>query len=294
MLKYILIVLLLTIIGFIFRYFQNKEKQTLHYDLVSKYLLRGRPNTNRPILWVYIPNEINARNWKNWGSRNTTTINIPYIQHSIQSIIKNAEKDFNIYFITNDSFSILFKDWNINIDKLANPERQNIIHFALLRVLYTYGGLLSPMSFLSLRPLKELYEYGIHTSDKGIFFVSTDDFFIGAKANSCHLKNTIQELQELLSGHHSIDTSNRMQSILHNNIYTLPEQLIGKRDIDNNLVHMDQLLSESPIYFHKRLFGIVIPTESILRSTKYQWFAYVHYEDIKHMNNTISKLLLLL
>ena len=71
----------------------------------------------------------------------------------------------------------------------------------------------------------------------------------------------------------------------------IPEQLTGVRDIENNKIHLDIMMHEEPLQLHKNLFGFVIPTDEILRSTKYQWFAYVNNQDVLLMDNSLSKLL---
>jgi hypothetical protein len=289
MIKYILGILTITIIGLLYHQIEKKYLEKQHYDLVSKYLIKGKPDTTKPILWIYIPEDNNARSWKNWGSRNTKDINIPYIQWTIESIIQKAGDDFNIYFLQNDSFSLLLPNWNIQLEKLADPEKEHMTQFALLQVLYKYGGVLTPMSFIALRPIIELYNYGMTNND--MFFVQPSSFFLGCTSECKQMERILQELQQLFSSHHTEYTKVKYHDILYRNTIQIPEQLLGTRDIHNNEIHLDMMMKEEPIALHKDIFGLVIPTKKILRSTKYQWFAYLHTQDVLLVDNSFSKLL---
>lgn len=289
MIKYILGMLTITVIGMLFHRFEKRDLETQHYDLVSKYLLKGKPDTDKPIIWIYIPEETNARSWKNWGSRNTNTINIPYIKWTIESILRYADEDFNVYFLKNDSFSLLLPNWNIKLDKLADPEKEHMTQYALLQVLYQYGGLLTPMSFIALRPVIQLYNYGMSKDD--IFCVQQSSLFMGCSSKCKKMEILLQELQELFSNHHTEYTGVKYKDIISRNTTQIPEQLTGTRDIHNNEVHLDMIMREEPIALHKNIFGLVIPTRDILRSTKYQWFAYANSHDVLLMDNSLSKLL---
>ena len=289
MIKYILGIITISLIGLLYRKIEKKYLEKQHYDLVNKYLIKGMPDTSKPILWIYIPEDNNARSWKNWGSRNTKDINIPYIQWTIESIIRQARNDFNIYFIQNESFSLLLPNWNVKLEKLADPEKKNMTHYALLQILYQYGGLLTPMSFIALRPIIELYNYGM--TNNTMFFVQPSSFFLGCSSKCKKMELLLQELQELFSSHHTEYTSVKYKDILYRSASQIPEQLMGTRDVHNNQIHLDKIISEQPVALHKDLFGFVIPTEQILRSTKYQWFAYVNTQDVLLMDNSLSKLL---
>ena len=289
MIKYIIGIITISIIGLLYNRVEKKYLKEQHYDLVSKYLIKGIPDTNKPILWIYIPNKINARSWKNWGSRNTTDINIPYIQWTIESIIHKAGDDFNIYFVQNESFSLLLPNLKIDLEKLADPERSHIIDFAMLQILYHYGGIVIPMSFIAIRPIIQLYQYG--TINNELFLVHSPSLFIGSIAKCRKMELLLQDVQQLFSSHHTEYTSIKFRNILNQHVKHIPEQLTGVRDIENNKIHLDIMMHEEPLQLHKNLFGFVIPTDEILRSTKYQWFAYVNNQDVLLMDNSLSKLL---
>jgi hypothetical protein len=59
----------------------KKLSKTIHpsdeEELIRNYLLNESPlyGYNRPKLWIHSKYEINARNWKDFGSRNTTDLN---------------------------------------------------------------------------------------------------------------------------------------------------------------------------------------------------------------------------
>ena len=78
-------------------YFGDKIKQGLsssdaENELIRKYLLNESPlyGMNRPKLWIHSTYEKNARQWKDFYSRNTTDLNQPYIHLTIKSIINHC------------------------------------------------------------------------------------------------------------------------------------------------------------------------------------------------------------
>ena len=74
-------------------YFSDKVKQGLssndaENNLIRQYLLNESPlyGFNRPKLWIHSTYEKNARQWKDFYSRNTTDLNQPYIHLTIKSV----------------------------------------------------------------------------------------------------------------------------------------------------------------------------------------------------------------
>ena len=79
-LKYILLLILLTVIGILYERYNKKimRNQMLDdNDLIKKYLLQQSDlaNSKKPIMWIHITFDKNARWWSSFGSRNTFCLN---------------------------------------------------------------------------------------------------------------------------------------------------------------------------------------------------------------------------
>ena len=91
--------LLVTILGFMYRRYMDKlerDQEVKDLYIINKELL-GK--SKKPILWIYVPREKNARNWSSFYSRTNDSINIPYMYLTIKSIIAHCGKSFRICII---------------------------------------------------------------------------------------------------------------------------------------------------------------------------------------------------
>ena len=172
--NYICLIILLIGIGFLYRRYVNKYKeleQNNNYDIIKEYLLTKKSdnlnenkNENRPIIWIHVKYEYNSRVWESFQSRSNTNINIPYQNLTIRSII-DKNPDFNICLIDDNSFKRIIPGWNVEINKLHSPTKDYIRTICLLKILYYYGGILVPPSFLCL-----------NNNEKGSTFVNITGF----------------------------------------------------------------------------------------------------------------------
>ena len=124
-------------------YFGDKIKQGLssndaENELIRKYLLNESPlyGMNRPKLWIHSTYEKNARQWKDFYSRNTTDLNQPYIHLTIKSIINHCGADFNICLIDDETFSKLIPTWEVNMATLSEPHKSTYRDYGMEESLY--------------------------------------------------------------------------------------------------------------------------------------------------------------
>ena len=164
-------------IGVIFTasYFANKMKQPFEsndeYEMIRNYVLNDSPlyGYNRPKLWIHSQYQVNSRKWKSFGSRNSTDLNQPYLHLVIQSIIDKCGDDFHICLIDDESFSKLIPSWEVDIPNMADPHKQLFRELAMMQVLYHYGGMIVPNSFLCMQNLKPLYDQQMLTNKPFVF-----------------------------------------------------------------------------------------------------------------------------
>ena len=163
--KYIALIAVLGVAS----YYGNNIKQMFNttdadeHKLIKQYLLNDSPlyGFNKPKLWIHTKYEINARKWKDFYSRNSYDLNQPYIHLTIKSIINHCSSDFHICLIDDDTFSKLIPTWDIDLMNIAEPLKSQYRQLGLAQLLYYYGGMVVPNSFLCCRNLKEMYEEGI-------------------------------------------------------------------------------------------------------------------------------------
>jgi hypothetical protein len=284
------------------------------YELIKKYLLNDSPlyGYNKPKIWIHSKYEINARHWQDFHSRNSTNLNQPYLHLTIQSIINHCGNDFHICLIDDETFSKLIPTWDIEMTHIPDPVKSNIRELGLAQLIYFYGGMVVPNSFLCSRNLLGLYKDGIagmipfvceninRTQEftqkyKSIF--TPDAFFYGGPKND----NTIREYIEMLktrsiNPHFTAEYSFRGQTqrlfqrfIIQQKMNIIGGELVGVKTDKRKPVLIDDLLGDGFLGLSTNLYGIYIPNEDILERTKYQWFAAMTTEQVLNTNTILSK-----
>lgn len=131
------------------------------YELVKTYLLNDSPlqGKYKPKLWIHSVYDVNARDWKTNQFRNSkTNLAQPYLVLTIQSIINFCGDDFHVCLIDDNSFAKLIPTWDVDMTTISDPMRTYVREIGMLQLLYFYGGMRVPDSFLCLKPLYPLYE----------------------------------------------------------------------------------------------------------------------------------------
>ena len=157
------IVLIASYIGKNYNHYIEGNDKKDEYKLIQEYLLNDSPlyGYNKPKMWIHTKYEYNSRNWKSFQSRSSTDLNQPYIHLTIKSIVLHCADDFNICLIDDDTFSKLIPSWDINMKYIAEPLKSQYRDYGMAQLIYFYGGIIVPNTFVCLRNLKELYIDGI-------------------------------------------------------------------------------------------------------------------------------------
>ena len=294
--------------------------------MVKKYLLndsdeflKNLPDSKLPIIWIHSKYEVNARNWVDFYSRNTTDLNQPYKELTLKTIIDKCGSDFNICLINDESFSDLIPNWNIDIHKVADPIKSNIRELAIARVLDTYGGMLLPDSFICLDTLKYIYNSGIE-NDK--MFVSEllhannvntpecnmevrENYYPSTKLMGCAkesqtMKCYINMLETLISQDSTAESifTGEIQLWLNEKVKNeyiniITSEYLGGRDNNGKIVTLDELMGSSFIEFHDSMLGIYIPDDELLLRSKYSWLSRMSSQQVLESNNVLGKYLVL-
>lgn len=301
-------------------YFGNNFRQTFisnehtdDYEMVKKYLLNDSVmyGKNRPKIWIHSKYEVNARKWKNFMSRNSTDLNQPYLYLTIQSIINHCGEDFHICLVDDDSFEKLIPTWTTDLKMVPEPMRSRYRDKGMLELLYIYGGMIVPNSFLCVKPLIELYRTGIENktpfmAEKQIRLPNApqskpfmpDMYFMGAHKEDPVIQLMIQQLNSLEGFHHfqnENEFSYKMSQWLSEQvedqaIQLLEGQVIGIKTRIGKPVLLDDLMSDEYLDFDdSHFYGIYIPAKELLSRPKFQYFAILPVEDVLKTDCIIAK-----
>ncbi len=287
-------------------------------ELIRKYLLNDSPlyGYNRPKLWIHTTYEYNARRWKSFGSRSSTDLNQPYIHLTVKSIIKHCGNDFNVCLIDDDSFNQLIPNWTVKVSELPEPARQYYRDLAMCELLYIYGGMVVPNTFVCLRNLASLYYKNV---DDNIPFVcempncyatliqgqkwnlfTSNIRFMGAPKRSPVIREMAQYLKTRTdNGHVNAEpeffgyTSKWVNHEVMRERFRLVDGVkIGVKTIDNKAIVLENLLHSEPIMLHHHTYGVLIPGDDILRRSCYQWFSVLPIEELLKTDMAITKYIL--
>lgn len=293
-------VLLLLGVLYLYDKYKQKENEMEYYEnqaVIQEYLLNHEFNGDKPFLWIPLTYEVNTRQWRSFMSRKTTDLNQPYLDATIASIIRHNSKDFNVCILDDRSYSKLLPSWKISLVDTPEPIRSHLRNLALMKVLYEYGGLITPPSFLCIESLFPIYQQrspmvcveGINRTSSSEHTLFTPSFsFMGATPQCPLLEKGVQRFEAMVSKNYTHELEfwgqwNRWcyEQVHNGRMKVIDGTLVGVKR-DTRTIPIDDLLSERNGYelFKHIKYGIWIPHKEILERTNYQWFARMSYKQI--------------
>lgn len=326
--NYFMIMALFVLVSVLYNRYEDKLHKEAYqddYTMIQKYLLtnhsldnyeqrknRGNKKEKKPILWIHMNYEYNSRSWASFGSRTSTELNQPYLFLTVRSIIRQCEDSFHICLIDDDSFSKLLPKWNVNMNILANPTLKYMRELGLAKILYKYGGIIVPPSFLCMRNLINMYNVNSRnhklfvcemvntniTSTTHEFYPSTQ--IMGAHKESPILGELIDFMYRIISGDNTAQLEflgefNRWVEfrVRKHQICLVDGTLIGTKTIDEEPIRLDNLMSNNYLYIYPKTYGIYIPATDILKRRHYEWFSRLSPKQALESNTIIGKYLVL-
>ena len=315
--NYIYLLIVLIIVWFLYNRYEDKrmkEENGENYNSIQKYLLKDTDlaKEKKPILWIPITYDYNARNWISFGSRSSFELNQPYMYLTVKSIINQCEESFRICLIDDDSFAKLIPGWSVNMKTISSPVLDYVRSLAIAKLLYIYGGMVVPPSFLCMKDLIELYNMG--TSGEKMFVCETvdrnitstthefyaDTSFMGSQKENSLMQELIDFMQRKVSSDYTAQSEflgdfNRWCNTRaqRGQVTLIPGKLIGTKTMDDTTILIDNLLSNDYIDLYPQAYGIYIPAKEILNRRHYEWFARLSPKQVLESNVIISKYILL-
>ena len=314
MLQVISIVIIIVAIAFLYKRYENKylyrnvdENMDLRKYLSGKLSRDDLGRVRKPIMWIYTPYEYNSRNWLSFGSRSSYELNQPYLYLTTKSIIKQCNQDFHIVIIDDNTFSKLLPDWKYENQQLTNTKRL----FGLMNLLYTYGGIITPISFVCFKSLIEMYYNGTRTTkmfvcenvNKNTLINASfvpDPFFMGAIKETPILKEFIVQLNNIIQTDYTAEpeVTGKIQQWLHEKTTSGKINLVKGYDTsimkkDGSPVLIDNLMGSDYVNIDlDKSYGIWVPANEILRRTSFEWFARLSEEQVLNSNVILGKYIL--
>ena len=318
--NYVILFIVLIVLGILYRRFEDKrirEDNDDSYKLIREYLLNDhdlidKNEIKKPILWIHVPYEYNSRNWLSFGSRSSLNLNQPYLYLTVRSIITQCSDSFTICMIDDNAFKNLIPGWSINMNIISSPVVDNMRQLGLMRILYIYGGLICPVSFLCMKDLIELYQRG--TRGNKMFLCETPDrnitstdysfypniYFSGAEKNNYMVSMLVDFMLRTFSSDYTAESvflgeMNRFceKRITNNQINLINGVDIGTRSIDDEPILIEDLMNKTYLKLYPGTYGILIPANDILNRKKYEWFGRLSAKQVLESNTIIGNYLLI-
>jgi len=314
--NYIILFSILIVLGILYKKFEDKrlkEEDEYSYQAIQKYLLDDETlaKSKKPILWIHIPYEYNSRKWQSFGSRSSHELNQPYLYLTVRSIINHCDNDFTICIIDDNSFKKLMPEWNVNMDIVSDPILSNVRKLGLMKLLYKYGGIMCPVSFLCIKDLIGLYNKGTRgykmfvceTVDRNITSTTFDFYpnlmFCGAPKECEMVKSLIDFISRTVSSDYTAESVflgefNRWinKRIENGQINMINGMEIGTKTPHNKTILVDDLLSNSNLDIYKNAYGILIPAREILTRRNYEWFSRLSVKQVLQSNTILGNYML--
>lgn len=310
--NYILAIALVLVASYVGNKFKNYiNNDNDDYDMIREYVLKESPlyGFNKPKMWIHSKFEINARKWRDFQSRNTCELNQPYIHLCIQSLIDHNSQDFHVCLIDDKSFSKLLPDWTIDISALAEPMKTQMRNVAMLKLLYVYGGIIVPDSFVCTKSMITLFNEAeefncpfvcealnrsANMNEKRSTFVPSLNI-IGSPKKHPILSLLIDTCLDLHKNGHifsSHEFNGTIAKYLQGNVdkkklTLINGSYIGIKDIKNKPILLEDLLSEKHLDTISDIYGVYIPRDELLVRNKYNWFSVLSKEEIFESNLAI-------
>jgi hypothetical protein len=311
-LTYIILLFVLFIVIIFYKRFQEKldrENTSFNNNAIQQFLLDDvtLAKSKKPILWIYVPYEYNSRNWLSFGSRSSFELNQPYLYLTVRSIIQNCSDSFTICIIDDNAFQKLIPNWSIEMRKIASPISNNIRTLGFMKLLYIYGGIHCPISFLCMRDLIELYERGTQRSKMFIcetinrnITSSTYDFY--PNLEFCGSPKECETVNKLISFiQRTISFDSTAESVFNGEFNRWCESLvrsgeinliggaeIGTKTVDDEQVLTEDLLSQSSVKLYDNMYGILIYSKDILNRKSFEWFARMSAKQVLRSHTLIG------
>lgn len=316
-------ILLLLAVGYVYNKFQinvEKDDKVHELNIIKKYLLNEQDyftieqlsSIKKPIIWIHIEYDRNLRKWESFGSRSSNELNQDYLYLTLRSIINRCSDDFHVILIDDDSFDKLLEDWNVDLIKVGNVQKENMRMLGLMKVLYKYGGIMMEPSFILFKTLKPLYdnilvsgkpsfgEFPNESVDSHIMNFSPSLKFMGCVKNCPKIYELGKVIEIIVNQDNTF--SSKLEGQVGNWLYNKAEleeinyidgKFLGTRDSKNKIIDLESLMGSTYLDLNTNAYSLYIPRKDLLKRTAYNWFVYLNTKEVLESNTNVGKYLLI-
>lgn len=306
----------LAVVGVVYSKYDEKHRLTdeeATYKKIKEYLLNqsSLAKTKKPLLWIHVPYSMNARKWKDFGSRNSEELNQPYLYLCVKSIIDKCGNDFNICLIDDETFAKLIPDWTIDVSKLPENLLENIRNIGLCKLVYYYGGLVTPINTLCIKSLLSLYReiksvnkpFFLEDRSKDINVSSEVRTFPSFQMFGCEKENeTMKLIINILEQGAGNDFTNESkflgqnrrhlyEMIQTNKIFLIDGRSMGIKDNENVEITLERLFENQNLNLSLKCDALIVPREDLIKRSKYNWFVQLNVQKVLNSNFVLAKYL---
>lgn len=302
----------LYIISSLYKEYEKKENDNdteKNNVMINDYLLKEITSNRlkKPILWIHVPYKKNSRNWDSFYSRSNENINQDYIYICVKSIIDRCSDSFHVCIINDDSFEQLLPNWKIDMTLIDEPILGYMRTLGLMKLIYKYGGLLAPYSFVCYQDLINVYK----NSNKPFFgeFMENSNLsdmtmlypnyrFMGSTRENPVINEIIKSIE--ITIHNNTTDENNFNNSINRLIYEkiknneaslINADYLGVKTHNGEVMSLELFFSEKHISFNKNILGVYIPYDKILERHHFSWFAKANFDECINTNYNISYIL---
>ena len=316
-------ILILAAAGYIYNKFKinvDSNSQQEDLNIIKKYLLEddidntidALSSVKKPILWIHIDYIKNSRKWESFGSRNSNELNQDYLYLTIRTIINKCSDYFHIVIIDDDSFCKLLEHNCIDLNQVAYPIRDNLRSLNIMKLLYKYGGMYIENSFILFKSLEKIYEKVLSSNkivtaqfkNNGANAYNVDYMpsikLIGCVKECPTMKRMVKHMEMVYGTNFtsSAEFEDQVSKWLlkcgeNNEINIIDGRYIGTKDINNAMINLEEIMSSTFLELHANAYALYIPSNELLKRSKYNWFCKLSSKQVLEANTILSKYLLL-
>ena len=196
--------------------------------------------------------------------------------------------------------------------RLSDPILSNMRTLGIMKLLYIYGGMMCPISFLCMKDLMGIYTKGTRgnkmfvceTVDRNSTSVTRDFYssisFCGAPKECETVAELCHYIQTVSSHDHTAESKflgqyDRwcMKRIEEGQINLIEGVEIGTKTVDDRQIILDDLMSNHYLDLYKGTYGILIPSNELLNRLNFGWFVRMSPKQVLESDTIIGNYLLL-
>jgi hypothetical protein len=195
---------------------------------------------------------------------------------------------------------------------ISDPILSNMRMLGMMKLLYIYGGMFCPISFVCLKDLNGLYIKGTRgekmfvceTIDRNITSTDIDFYpnlyFCGAPKACETVRELCNFIQRTTSHDYTADVKFLgefdkwcKQRIENGRINLIDGLEIGTKTVEEKQVIVDDLISNHYLDLYQGTYGVLIPSDEILNRIKFEWFARMSPKQVLQSDTIIGNYILL-